>query len=243
MVQPWGLDQLVQGGGVQLSQFDQWWVAQRGERPELLIVSGIHGDETGSVPVLSACLAQLLPHLPDFVFIPILSLEAAKSGTRASEAGVDFNRSFNAPQVSAETAMVKQLIQQLVQTSGQPFLRLLSFHEDAHQINTAYAYVCSPETGRVLQWQKAMQQAGLQLLTGIDDDGDPYLGCEFVQGIWQYQHDALLSATFEDWVIQSQLAKEAWTLEVPGLAETAVKRKMIRACLRSLRGGGRNFSD
>lgn len=67
----------------------------RGNNPEVLLLTVIHGDEKEVRKSVEQTLRSELYQKTNYMFIPEVSPSAAQAGTRENVQGVDLNRSFN----------------------------------------------------------------------------------------------------------------------------------------------------
>ncbi len=203
----------------------------RHAHPQVLITSGIHGDESSIIPLLAQ---QVLSssELQPFVFIPILSPTAFALHTRHNGQGRDLNRSFGENMVLEEAVAIDKIVQKLA-----PFELLISFHED-NDATAAYLYegTHTPYGSKIREWQRKLPELGIELFSGIDDPGDS-LCAEFEDG---YHHtipgNDKFRSMFEVWVEHKGYVGRHLTIEVPGKATLEVKKKVIQASLEIFAG-------
>jgi len=85
-----------------------YWI--KGKNPNLLISSGMHGDEYQVIDLVFKYLRKNYRELPDFLYIPHLSPSAVKKGTRKNKFGHDLNRSFLKRATDKEALTVKRIL-------------------------------------------------------------------------------------------------------------------------------------
>ena len=79
---------------------------QKGTDTKLLILSGMHGDESDVVVHVSGFVSTQAESLPDFVYIPTVSPSAIAQKTRQNYLGHDINRCFVDPIQDPEALQV-----------------------------------------------------------------------------------------------------------------------------------------
>ena len=203
------------------------------EKPELLVWSGVHGDEDESIPPLWLVLSEYQALLPAFLFIPAMSPSAIKAHTRrmfiGEELGPDMNRSFDLNPAPRETQLVKDFLQQ-----HGPFERILSVHEDEDLTDHTYVYFeGEPVLRQTLQdWRDAVRLSGHQLHNGYDDPYDPTLAMWSSDGHIHHAHSDETTQMSESWAIANKRARQAITLEVPMQGSPETKYQLIKAALK-----------
>jgi hypothetical protein len=196
----------------------------KGDKPTLLLLSGMHGDEYET----SACLADYVEKhadtLPDFLFIPKVSPSAIELKTRKNKLGHDVNRNFFDPPTDPEVKDVMNIISRHV------FDLCLDFHEDPDLKDAFYVYDSDHlSEERLADFRKYIEKAGLIPHTGIDDPLDANLGLHVQDGyISTPIHSFPISAGFSfEWILTHGIAKRVFDPEVPGQSPLEVKRAII----------------
>lgn len=209
----------------------------KGTNPTLLIVSGIHGDEAETVPLVEKAVEKYYDRLPDFLYIPAASPSALKLGTRKNGDGVDMNRSFKSDTTIPEVRVLMNLWSQY------SFELFLEIHEDP-ELSEFYLYDGETDenmAGRNLVGTKKLEKLfgdiqgfGVKLFDGIDDPDDPDLGYEVKNGYsrWPMVHN---DHGAESWlIIDEHRLKQVINPEIPGIISTDKKAEIIDAVFRRL---------
>lgn len=202
------------------------------EKPQVLIGSGLHGDEYEVIPLLVEVLGEFKDQLPPFICLPMLSTSAVSQRTRLNHEGLDLNRSFNNPLVkSTEIDALKKVV-----THYGPYQTVLTVHQDLERAE-CYLYdgCVVPHDDKVSNWQVAMTHQGLDLLNECDNPDDPCLGVNFRDGYYHFDPTSdTFAETFETWSSLHAGAQRNMTLEVPTLVGDAQKRLVIEQSLLTL---------
>ncbi len=199
-------------------------------KPSLLLVSGLHGDETGVVTLISDYLVENLDLLPPFIYVPLASPSAAILHTRHNSDGIDLNRSFLDIKPSLETRQLKQIV-----TKFGPFETLLCFHEDK-EIYSSYIYADTTKSQEknTQLWRRMLKEQNIQLYSGVDDPKDKKLGFEAIDGCIRLNMKSLTYASMlECWVVYKEFVKISITIEVGGKLSQSNKRKVIKTSFES----------
>jgi len=202
-----------------------------GSQPQVLLQSGVHGDEFEVITSLEKTLNKYLTKLPDFLYIPRSSPSAVKLKTRRNQDGVDLNRSFyddiEAEEARANIELVKKY----------KFNICFSFHEDP-QLKEFYLYDTGLLNNTVLlnQLMSEINKLGINLFTGIDDNEDVTLGFKIEDG---YLHSPVTISTttsgfFTSWLIKNRLVKHALVFEIPGKVNQKLKDKLVDLLIKKL---------
>jgi hypothetical protein len=188
---------------------------QKGDAPQLVILSGVHGDEHHFIPVLKQLVQERASQLPSFLFIPEVSPSAVKSQTRLNNRNNDLNRVFWDVQNDPEVEANKQL---LAMASN---ALCLSFHEDTEFVDKFYMYdsaVMNPE-----EWQLVsakLKKLKVKLLNGLDiteKSKDEFLGNKFIDGYMAAPtRSGIKKGPFIDsWAMYHSYISRMFTIEVP----------------------------
>ena len=202
-----------------------------GDRPQLLFIAGIHGDEFEITSLLAETISAYLSALPSFFFIPEVSPSAQKLKTRCNCDGVDVNRKFFDNSTTEEVCAVMSLIK------NQKFQTCISFHEDPFQ---EHFYLYDTEnlhgTRMLNRLHDELAELGVQLLNGIDDPHDPILGHEFADGYkWIIpQKNMSENGTLERWALCKGITKRVCIPEIPGKVAVELKKRIIEAVFKHL---------
>lgn len=202
-----------------------------GESPELLVLSGTHGDEYESIPAVKKCLDKYRKNLPAYLYIPVVSPSAVKLRTRKNKAGMDLNRTFFDDSKEPETKDIMEIVSKF------KFNLCITFHEDVGR-KEFYLY----DSGGVAKtdWQrfkKSLKNLGVDMLNEVDDPTDPILGSEFEDGYKAFPADGADGegdGTFWSWAVGKGLVKEIMTPEIPGKASPEMKAKVTNAFFREI---------
>lgn len=201
-----------------------------GQRAELLVVSGIHGNEDSVIPHLFRVLHHARAVLPAHIYIPVMSQLAVNAGSRCRPDGIDLNRAFTMTDAPEEVQQAKDF----AHTHG-PFRTVLSVHED-DELPDSYAYIeGNPiRDRRLAAWRAAVAHYGHKLHTGYDDVTDPALGMWVENGHVHSSRPDLTPQMFESWMVVNGFAEQAITLEVPTSASDKAKAQLVTAALALL---------
>lgn len=199
---------------------------QKGTDTKLLILSGMHGDESDVVVHVTDFISTQAESLPDFVYIPTVSPSAIAQKTRLNYLGHDINRCFVDPIQDPEALQVCNRISTLNHVIS------LDFHEDSSHENDFYFYDTGEMSDIALDsFREIIQQCGVSLYDGIDDSEDPNLGCHVIQGYVSHGHDkdAHESGFLTKWMAHKHIISRAFTFEIPGKGNQDTKKKLVHA--------------
>ncbi len=201
--------------------------------PTILIASGFHGDESGSIPLIEAAIDTNQRKLPPFLFVPRASPSAVALRTRINKDNMDINRCFTGegkhPEAAAFIALLKP----------HAFTMALEFHEDP-QMDAFYLYDIGVRTDmnvtdRILA---SVKNVGIPLFSGIDDPEDPTLGMEVEEGYIGFDEKPGKSDTthgfFNKYLLATNKATRVLTFEVHGIVPYNIKEKVVNAIFRSV---------
>lgn len=201
--------------------------------PTLLIVSGFHGDESGSIPLIEKAIDSNQDKLPPFLFIPRMSPSAVALKTRINKDNVDINRCFIANGKHPESSATISLLEPFT------FSIAMEFHEDP-QMDAFYLYDIGIRNDmkiidRILN---AVKNLGIELFTGIDDPEDPTLGMEIEDGYIGFDEQPGNTDTahgfFNKYLLAVNKATRVLTFEVPGIVPYNIKDKIVHAIFKSV---------
>jgi len=194
---------------------------QCGNNPELLILSGIHGDEFHILPYVKAVVEELEVKLPDFVFVPEVSPSAVKLKTRLNGYGNDINRHFGALQ-DPEAVALRELL------SKHTFRTRISFHEDLEFHQEFYIYDSASLPQSDLERIRAQVSAlGVTLRNGPDEEG---LDFDVVDGYIENAAQKYGTSLFiEDWVPEGAKIPRSFTFEIPNIEDKI--SDLVRLCI------------
>ena len=199
----------------------------RGDNPQILFLSGMHGDEYESGAILEEFIKKQREYLPEFLYIPRVSPSAVASGSRLNAYGNDINRQFDSVTQDKEALNVMRLL------SKYSFDLVLDIHEDPEQKDAFYLYDSGGMSASELETYKTcVQSTTCDLFTGIDDPGDTTLGCTIEEGYYSFRpnwkHDGSVDEGFSSkWMIRNGIAKRVFTLEIPGKAKALLKQSLV----------------
>lgn len=205
-----------------------------GDKPELLILSGMHGDEREVIGCVKELIAEELKRFSDFLYIPEVSPSAVRRRKRTNEEGVDINRAFFDNSKSAEVKLIFKMLK------GRRFHTCLDFHEDPESPDFYLYDAFGPDLERaetLRRLQEDIKSLGLGLLNGIDDPDDPILGNVFKDGYKYFppekQHTNK-DGTFSSWAFSKGIIKRYLNPEIPGGISLALKRKVVEIIFEDL---------
>ena len=195
-----------------------------GKTPEILILSGTHGDECDILPFVESSIKKHQKKLPPFLFIPEVSPSAIKLKTRVNSENLDINRHFCDETQSKEARAIMNIVEHFT------FQACFSFHEDVSK-DCFYFYDTENLHGTfyLRELKRQIENLNLKLLNGADDPLDPILGHEFVDGYkWLIpEKDLNKCGMFCSWAFEKGIIKRMCTPEIPGQAHSDIKEKTI----------------
>lgn len=189
---------------------------------KLLILSGMHGDESEVI----GCVKQYLTDhpIPDSLFIPEVSPSAVTNRTRRNFLNHDVNRSFVDPPTDSE------VIAFLAKLEGKTFDLCLNFHEDPDLAQTFYLYDSAQLTdAQLLKLRSTVIEAGIGLHSGTDDPLDADLGYHVEKGYISTPYSIFPqnSGFSGGWLYRHNSIKRDIVLEIPGGAPLDIKQKLV----------------
>ncbi len=199
-------------------------ILQKGDTPSVLILSGMHGDESDVIQPVTRYLYTHAGHIPDFIYIPEVSPSAITAKTRLNKQGHDINRCF----VDSTTDLEAQELMKFLQHVH--FHMSLDFHEDNEHRNAFYFYDTGEmHTDELDQFRSDIQNCEFELYSGIDDPEDPHLGCVVDKGYVSHGHekDSHASGFLTKWMSKYDIVRRSFTFEIPGQAQLQRKKLLI----------------
>ena len=203
---------------------------QEGNEPKLLIHSGTHGDELDVIPFVGASVEKYLNSLSDFVYIPKVSPSAAKLKTRLNKNGIDLNRNF------LSGASDEESVANMEFHGKYKFNLCVDFHEDP-ELADFYMYDSGKLPDRILlEVQKAITSASIELFNGVDDPNDPALGFKFENGYRSFENEDLgeMDGTFWGWFRANNEGGRIIVIEIPGKLEKEKKEELVEIIFEKL---------
>lgn len=196
----------------------------KGEKPTLLLLSGMHGDEYGVIEHVISYVEKHESEFPDFLFIPRVSPSAIARKTRRNENNKDLNRSFIDPPIESEVHDVMDIIHE------HHFTWCINFHEDPDLKRTFYLYDTDelPEPD-LTALRESIKNTGAQLHTGIDDPLDANLGLQVTEGYISTPYDTMPQDVGFSWVwfYKHNLVDRSIDIEIPGQAPSELKQTLV----------------
>ncbi len=211
-----------------INGLDYW---QKGEKPTVLILSGMHGDEFGVIEVVRNYLVANANILPNFLYIPAVSPSAVRLRTRVNERGLDLNRSFKDSIVDHEIDAIKKLLM------PHRFQLCLDFHEDLEQVNEFYMYDSAKLPADNLEkLRDNLLITGVELYSGPDDPHDSTLSNHIERGYLSlpFSEHKGESGFFGTWANRAGIIEREVTLEVPGQVAGELKSKLVEVLFGSI---------
>lgn len=200
-----------------------------GDQPQLLLTSGMHGDEIQVTRVLKKYIEPNYQKLPSFVYIPMISRTACAIGSRRNENRKDLNRSF----ISGTSEREVQAVMQIV--SSYKFNLAIDFHEDRDRTTSFYLYdncgrIETPAWKRITQ---KMAKIGVSMYEGWDDPEDPDLGHKVKQGYLPITIDQLKTdmGFMSGWLIRNGISPRVIDPEILGKASLETKKKIVEVLI------------
>ncbi len=203
----------------------------RGNNPEFLMVSGIHGDEHEIIKSVQRAINKYHDNLSDFVYIPTASPTAVKAQARYSACGMDMNRHFIENCKCNEAHAIMRLL------GGMKINQCVSFHEDLE-----HPYFYMYDSGNMegdeclARLRKDVKDLGVDLLNDIDDINDEHLGFVFVDGYAANipNTEGKPIGPLETWLIKQGIVTRVFGIEVPGKLDLNIKDKLVEKILYNL---------
>lgn len=196
---------------------------EKGEAPALLIHSGTHGDEYGVIESVRLAVEKYEDRLPDFVYVPIVSPSAVDKRTRENDQKLDLNRNFLEDSTVGEVEANFQIVR------DKRFDLLVTFHEDNSRDSKFYLYDYGEALGGTDQWKefkKELKELNVELLTGVDDPGDPSLNQTFFDGYY-FGEVSAEGGMFDSWAVRQGIIKRALVPEIPGHLSQKTKNEAV----------------
>ena len=196
----------------------------KGDKPILLVLSGMHGDEYGVIEHVINFVEKHEQEFPDFVFIPHVSPSAVAQKTRKNELNHDINRCFFDPPMDEEVADTMAIIQQ------HHFSLSLNFHEDPDLKRTFYLYDTNQiSAGDLSLLRNTIRATGALLHTGVDDPLDANLGLHVEEGYISTPYESMPKDAGFSWVWfdKHKLVDRSIDIEIPGGATAELKRALV----------------
>lgn len=191
-----------------------------GDKPEILIVSGFHGDEFEIVPILEKYITDYLREMPEFLLIPEVSPSAIQRKDRRNNDGVNINRVFVDDTKELEAKLVMDLVRKY------HFQTVFSFHEEPTEASF-YFYDSKSLEGTIFlnDFRKELINLGINLYNGIDD-ADPILRNKTVDG---YIYDTCRNekGTIDNWLVTKNIVERAVCVEIPKMIKDEQKEKIV----------------
>lgn len=202
-----------------------------GNRPRVLIFSGMHGNEYESGLLLYTYIQLNAEKLPDFVYIPEVSPSAVAAKTRKNKYGNDINRMFIDKTSDPEAKTVMDIVRQ------HQFDICIDVHEDPDRTLGFYLYDTEQMTeAQLASYRTAVGKTEARLYTGIDDVDDEHLMLQVDNGYVSlgFEKSGETSGFSSRWLYEAGICRRAFTLEIPGKAGAALKNKLIPAVITFL---------
>lgn len=191
---------------------------------KLLILSGMHGDESGVIPFVKEYISE--NKLPEHIYIPEVSPSAVASQTRRNKYGHDVNRQFFDPPDDRE---VQSFMEKILPYR---FDLCINFHEDPDLATTFYLY----DSGFVsdedlIPLRSSVIEAGAGLHTGTDDPLDADLDLFVEKGYISTPYDTLPQDAGFSWIWfhEHGITDRDVDIEIPGRASPELKQKLVTA--------------
>ena len=182
---------------------------QKGKNPQLLIMSGTHGNEYHILPTVVSVVQEMESILPSFMYIPEASPSAVKQKTRVNGCGHDINRGFG-KLVDPEVLALKELISPLSHVLG------ISFHEDLEFQEFYFYDTHSLGSEQLDKFRKQVKELKVPLRTGFDQPDDPALSYAIKEGYIDFVGAASKNGQFiEDWAMYHGHFTRFLTFEIP----------------------------
>jgi hypothetical protein len=188
----------------------------------------MHGDEYESGRLLEEWFLSTSITLPPLAFIPKVSPSAVKLGTRKNKYGHDANRQFYPDTEDPEIVDVMTLV------GKYKYSLVIDLHEDPDRTHGMYMYDTNQMDPIELDaFRDTVTKSGANLYTGIDDVDDEHLKRHVDRGyVTLKADDAAVTSGFSSiWFIKYNIASRALTIEVPGKADTSLKKSIIQTVI------------
>lgn len=202
-------------------------------KPEILIISGFHGDEIDVVTHVTQYIEAHFHALPPFLYVPIASPSAAARHTRYNEHNVDINRSyyFQSPEEEAQALM--NLL------APYSFTTIHAFHEDP-ELTSFYLYDYGDRTdmNKFDELKKKLLSERIVLFTGVDDPSDTSLGNVIFNGYigWDMSADetTIEYGFFQEYTFATGKCRRHYTYEVPGRLPKERKSVVVSSIMSTM---------
>lgn len=205
-------------------------IIKKGENPELLILTGTHGDEYEVINLVKEYLEKNKSKIPDYLYLPEVSPSAVELKTRENSLKHDLNRNFIKDTTDPEARAVIDYL------DDKKFDVCLDFHEDP-ELSEFYFYDSGIlDTSDLKDWISLLEKSKIKTYTGIDDKDDPLLGYKFEKGYKSFlDYPVNPSAGFLwDWSQTEKAIRRMVTLEVPGKLDLDKKYKIVELVFENL---------
>lgn len=210
-------------------------IVRKGDDPEWLIFSGIHGDEWEVSRSIGKSIEYYSPRLPSFWWVVNAVPSAMNNGSRMNKNGLDANRLFFSSSCDAE---VGALLWELRYIKPDLFV---DFHEDTGALDSFYLYDSdglSSDFWEIKRLMKELSCFGVHPFSGIDDPRDKILCNNIIGGyhseFWKNNSDQSLDGTAMDYMQRHLKITRAITVEIPGRARPEVKDVAVGVFLKHL---------
>jgi hypothetical protein len=199
---------------------------QKGDNPQLLITSGMHGDESETSHLLYNYVYENYQRLPEFLYIPFLSPSAVAATFRQNDYGHDLNRSFTDNITDPEALQITKLL------GSCHFDLVVDFHEDKDRTSGFYMFDEVLAAKQIIGYSKAqnnLHAVGLRMFNGVEDMEDPNLGFTITDGYIQLTLSQLNpNAGFMSyWLLTHQISDRVFTIELPKKAKPQAKSNIF----------------
>jgi hypothetical protein len=190
------------------------------DQPQLLLLSGLHGDESGVIDCLWNFVNKNERRLPDYLYVPEVSATAVALGSRKNAYGHDLNRCFGVEITDREAVILKEIF------NGYRFDWALDFHEDCDRNKSFYWYDTEKATEKKLDVIKEkMKVCGIKMYEGVDDTQDLLLNSFVKKGFVFDKHST--GGFLSTWLINNGFVKRVIGPEVPGKAGKQIKQEIV----------------
>lgn len=198
----------------------------KGKKPELLLLTGMHGDEFGAAKSAGKSIKKYFDKLPDFVFVANCSPSALLLGTRDNGDGFNLNRKFFGTTRSLEAKEIMDLVTRF------KFDTCFDLHEDT-TTKELYMYDFFREDykdnlkPKISKFMSTLEKNGI----GVRHRWD------FVHG---YRHFATpdkvtnKNGLFCDWSLNRRLVERYVCLETPTILSQEDKDFLMDELFKSL---------
>lgn len=196
---------------------------------QILLLSGIHGDEFGVIASVQKYVKNHIRELPSYDYIPKVSPSAVLHKTRNNINNIDLNRSFFDDSTDEEISALKKKIK------GVSFSTVFTFHEDCDRKHELYMYSSHNINPQIfLKFKKQLNAINISLFNGVDDPTDPVLNNPIHNGLLVSPIEKEGRGTLWPWLKKNNYVNYCIDFEIPLKATQEKKDKIVKILFECL---------